>query len=164
MDGDGIAGGSIGITGTHCMAAAGTTPGAGLSTIAIIFTEEGACAAGMVPGHLRGITLGAEDFPTVPVNRPGPSTETPKRLVDMRNLTVRAESARVHSAGTRREGRRGAIHHAGAQATVAEDSREVVAEGSTVAAVAEHAGVVAGIGDQIFEGGRVLPFNQAPRQ
>ncbi len=79
-----------------------------------------------------GTSLGAAEFTTVPAQRPGLSTGTPRRLEDTRNPAVRAASAQVPSAATIMADRPGAFRHAEARAWVVE--QRVAAEDFTVVA------------------------------
>ena len=105
LAGAGIIGDSIGVAVSQPMAAAGTTRGA------TRFITGAAQPRG------RG---SAADFPAVPAQRTGLSTETDRRREDTLHPAVRAAPARAPSATSRRVDRQRAIRHAEAPASVAE--------------------------------------------
>jgi hypothetical protein len=147
LDGAGLIGDSIGITGTQYITTAGTTPGAPHFTIGAISTEEVADAAELAPAP-AGTSQGAAEFPTVPAQRPDLSTEAPRLPEDTLHPAVRAASARAPSAATTMEDRQGAIRHAEAPAWVAE--QRVAAVVDRVAAEVDLAAAVAGVGNRSF--------------
>ena len=74
LDGAGVIGDSIGMTGTQFITTTGTTPGAARFTTGTISTE--AAASGGSAANAGNGSGRAAEFPTVPAQRPGPSTET----------------------------------------------------------------------------------------
>ena len=144
--GDGVIGDLTGIGDTQCLAAAGTTPGAGRSITGAIFIVGQAGAeltVGAVESHAAGVsavelTAGAAEFTTIPAQLPGLSTETGRRLADTLHLAVRAASARAHSAATVMADKPGAFLHAEGPASAAADRTAV----ARVAAEVTAAGVI----------------------
>ena len=87
-----------------------------------------------------GNAAGRGESPTVPVQRPGLSTETTRLLEDTRHPAVRPAPARAPSAGTLRADRPGAIRHAEAPALAMEQRAAAEAGLPVAAAVAEDLG------------------------
>ena len=115
-DGDGAIGDLTGITTTHFITTAGTTPEAELSITGTIFTVVG---------------LGGVEFITVLGPVPGRLTETVRQLEDTPHLAAKAACARARSATSSMAGRRGAFHPAEEPAWAAER----MVEGPMAAAV-----------------------------
>jgi hypothetical protein len=157
MDGDGITGDSIGITGTRYTTMAGITRAATRFITGAMFTGKEAreavstaTAAELAAAPTRGMAVDSTvvelttGLTIVLAQAPGLSTETSKRREDTLNPAVRAESARAPSVATIMADRPKAFRHAEAPAWVAE--RALVEE--VAAAVAPT--VVAGITDRGF--------------
>ena len=106
----------------------------------------GARARALRNRFLTETSAGAAEFTTVPAQRPGLSTETPRLLEDTLHPAARAASARAPSAATAMADRPGAIRHAEAPASVAE--RRVAAV--DLAAAEDLAAAVAGVGNRSF--------------
>jgi hypothetical protein len=149
LDGDGAIGDSIGITDMQCMAAADTTPVAARFTTEAISTVEVTRAAQLAPVPSPGTLPGAALLPTVPAQRPGLSTETPRLLGDTLHPAARLASARALLAGTLRADRPEAIRRAEAPALEEERRAAAVAAAEDLAEVGEDlAAAVAGIGNR----------------
>lgn len=136
LDGAGATGDSIGTIDTHCMGAAGTTPGAIHSTIEIITTAEEASVAS--PGTWSAEkTATAVDSPAAPARFPivaairaGASTEaTGLRLEDTVNPADRAEPAQGLSAVSAVAEKQEDFPRVGAPVLVAEGFTVVVVAG-----------------------------------
>jgi hypothetical protein len=128
------------------MTTTGTTPGAtrfttGTTTIeaetraaelTTTAADLAATGAQIVPAAMKGIgppmrTPAVAALKTVPAKLPGLLKETTRLLEDTPNPAVRAVRARAPSAATAMAERRGAIHHAEAPASVAEERVAAVA-------------------------------------
>ena len=153
LDGAGVIGDSIGITGMQCTTTAGTTRGATrFITGAVSPGEETRAAdlmvaaaelvAGPTPGAglAAGTSANAAEFLPAPTAGAGLSTGTGRRLEAMLNLAVRAVSARAPSAVTTMADRPGAFHLAEAPAWVA-----VRVGAAARVGVADRAAVAAGV-------------------
>ena len=105
LGGVGTIGDLIGITTMPFITTTGTTRGAPPSTTGTVTTEEEAPAAVST---------------IAPAQRPGPSTETARRLEVTLNPTRRVAQNRARSVATTAGARQGAIHHAAAPATAAD--------------------------------------------
>jgi hypothetical protein len=132
MDGDGLIGGSIGITVMQPLTTAGTTPEATRSITGVI---------------LPGVPVAAST--AAPVHRPDLSTEAPRLLEDTLNPAAKAAFAQEHSATTDMAHRQRASLHAVVPALAAERAVVVVdivavAVVDIVAAVADIVAVVTG--------------------
>jgi len=122
---------------TQFITTTGTTPGATrFITGAISTGEQTRVAEPMATGEESAL---AAESTTIPAQRPDLSTETGRQLGDTLNPTVRAASARVHSAATIMAARPEAFRHAEAPALVA--GQRVVA--------AEQRMAVAGVGNRV---------------
>jgi hypothetical protein len=118
---------------------AGTTPGAERFITGAISIEEQARAAEST-ARAAELTAHAAELRTVPVQPPGLSKETGRRLEATLNPAVKAAPALVPSAATAMADRPRAIRHAEAPVSVAEQR---MAAGQRTAAVAEDLTVVA---------------------
>ncbi len=128
MDGAGITGDSIGAADTRCTAAAGTTLGATRFITAAISTGQEAHAVvtvcGAEParvlilgtGPLTETLQGAAVLSTVPAQRHGLSTETPRLHEATRHLAAKAAFAPARLADTTTADRPGATPRAAAPA------------------------------------------------
>lgn len=144
LDGAGLTGDSIGITGTQLLTTAGTTPGA-------IHFITGAASTGGVPGEAEstvatgvefapaptqgtdlsaGTSVGMAELTTAPAQRLGLSMEIARLREDTLNHAVRAACARAPSAATTMAARPEAFRHEEAPASVAEADVAVVGVGA----------------------------------
>ena len=128
------------------------TQGTGLPTGISAGAVELTANAEVPPTRGTGLPMGtperAEEFTTVPAQRPILSAETPRRLGDTVNHTVRAASTLAPLAATTMAERPGAIHRAEAPASVAARRVAAVALAAEdfMAVVAEEDFTVAGAG------------------
>jgi hypothetical protein len=117
-------------TGTRASAAElvlASTKGTGRQTGTRASAAELVLASTKGTGHQAGTRATAAEMPTDPARRRGLSTVIPRLLEGTVNLAVRAVFARAPSAGTTMADKQGAIRHAEAPASVAEQHMAAVA-------------------------------------